>query len=178
MRRTVAVSDGFLLQLNDSAGQSRPSVARGLGGVVVRVSMHDQGAIGDIVGAAAQADLVGFIVHDGHATGIGMQTRQVASVLRCMAVLAMGGVSWVEVTACAGAIGAGAVAFFMDVKTMLGVGLETTDLPCHLHHAVFVLQKMHFAGDRAACGGFEFGSGGRVIENACAASQRCGHGQT
>lgn len=66
------------------------------------------------------------------------------------AVLAVGGVEMATGTA---AICTGAVAFFVNVKAVLGLRLESTDLPRHFDSTVLVLLKVHLALNRASgCG--------------------------
>ncbi len=91
-----------------------------------------------------------------------------------MAVFAVRGVARVKVPSSAAGIGAGAVTCFVNVETMLGVGLKTAYLSRQFHYAVHVLHKMHFACNCTALRGFEFCSCGRAVADASAASQSCG----
>ena len=76
--------------------------------------------------------------------------------------------------ASAHAVAAAAVAFFVDVKAMLGTGLEAADGARHLHH-ITRLRKLHGACGGVAPGGLQLCGGGGACVIAGTACQR-GHG--
>src|SRR5690606_5816006 len=74
------------LRLHHAAGQPRAGVAGGLGGVVVRVGMHDDALADDVGGGAvAQGHAFETRVHRRHALGVGDDVVAVAAVVRAVA---------------------------------------------------------------------------------------------
>lgn len=166
----------FLVLLNNCAGQACTGIACGLCAVIIGVGVHYQCTTGDVVGAAAHADLGSFILDDGQSIGIGAQAGQISSVLWRCPMLAVGRIAGVKVAASAAAICAGTITGFMDVEAMYRIGLEAADLSRHLHHAMRVLHKMHFAGDGTALDRLKFCRGRRILVDArtsgeCSGSQ-------
>lgn len=108
-----------LLALNHATSQACTCIACGLGVKVVRVGVHDQAFAQDVAIAFAQHELGGVKLHNRQTIGIGAQAGQIAYMVAALAVLAVCTACRVEVTARAVAIGAAAIALFVDVKAVL-----------------------------------------------------------
>ena len=76
-------------------------------------------------------------------------------------MVAMRLAGWIEMPACAQAIAAGTIAFFMDMKPVLGTRLEAAHLARNMHHTIRRLFKTHCACDGTCARWLELGQGRR-----------------
>ena len=124
----------------------------------------DDHAAADGVGGVAfqQADAGGLKVDQGHAIGVGLERGHVACVGFTVAVHAVRFGGGVEMTAGVHAVAAGAVAFFVDMKTVLAVGTQAFNFSAHRHRVTFLHQLQRAAGC-VAFGGFHLHGGAEAI---------------
>jgi hypothetical protein len=85
--------------------------------------MHDEATTDHIGGASAHADGFGVKCKAGLAIGVGLQAGQITGMVFMYGVLAMTFAQGVEVPTSAHAVATAAVAFFMNVKAVFGIGL-------------------------------------------------------
>ena len=155
------------------AGKSRPGVAGGLGFVVVGIAVHDQALSNDIGHAAAHGNHAGLKAEFGYTGGIGLQVGQVARMVRARAVAAMRRTGGVEVSTSAHAVTAGAIAFFMHMKTVFGVGFEAAHFTTDQYLAAD-LYKSNAAAGGVADGRLQLRAGARGGRCAGAGAQQSG----
>lgn len=90
--------------------------------------MNNKASANYVAGTAVDTDGFGFKTELGNTVGVGFQAGQVAAVMRTHIVVFVRFAGRVEMAARAQAVTAGAVAFFVNMKTVLRVGLKAAYL--------------------------------------------------
>ena len=116
--------------------------------------MHDQRTTQNTVAASVQCEVLDHKIDSSNALCICIQTGQITQVMGlAVTKLAMRLLCRVEVAASAQAVAAGAIAFFMDVKTVLRVRRQPFHTPLHANTAfsrAAAKALMQLSGDQGA----------------------------
>lgn len=115
--------------------------------------MYDQRAAQNTVAASVQREVLAHKIDSGNALCICIQTGQITQVMGlAVTKLAMRLLRRVEVATSAQAVAAGAIAFFMDVKTVLGVRRQPFHTPLHANTAFSQRKELQRSCDLASLG--------------------------
>lgn len=168
---------------DDAAGQARARVAGGLGFVVVWITVHDQAAPQHIGLSAAYGHAAGLEAETGGAIGISLQAGQVTGMVFVLIVRPVCFAVGVEMAARTQAIATGAIAFVVNVKAVLAIGLEALDLTGDSHFVAHwgelnltrhgVALRGHQLGRGRRPGGW--GGAGRHEERGCNRCKKSNH---
>ena len=107
------------------------------------------GLVGDGDAHEAHTHAADFDVDMRHALGVGANAGQVARVVLGAHGHAVGSFVWIEVAAGTVAVATGAVALFVHMKAVLGMGCQAQDVAAYLHLLAH-LNEMHCPGDMVA----------------------------
>lgn len=130
--------------------------------------MYDQGATKNSVATSVQLQLFAHKINSGDALVVSLQAGQIAKMMGfAVAELAMSLLTWVEMTTSAQPISAGAVAFFMDMKSVLAVRRQPLHTALYTNAAVSLREKLHGTADLAAFGGLKAGNGLNAFAMRC-----------
>lgn len=162
---------GLLSLDNHATSNACARIAGGLGFVVVWVLVNDDASAHDAGGTISHRHACEVKFCRRFAVRIGLQRGHVATVM--VSILgAVGLARGVEMSACADAVGRGAIALVMDVKTVFLPWLEARHIH-HRHHMVALLHELDGAGHGRSATGFQLTAGAGAMLLHAHVAARC-----